>query len=273
MQNLLPSCTQASFRSSLLNKGSSDAGLQKLLDEAVDRIKERLFPKASFPTPSARFVHIVHTAEGLTYPILLEASQRIAQRPETVVRALVGASPGEIVRGATLPNVGKIFLSENEWCIETLVHEALHSLSTFAVRTDLNERYRLVIEGLTECLTEHLLSTCFTDIYDSCLKAKQTYCSLTYAYEAKIWCAIADIVGYQTIAPVYFWHGRSDWESLFNEFVLSIRKTGCPRFENILETPGKLAVMARLHQECGRRMGERYGKIYRELSERYDQVV
>lgn len=253
----------------MLLRCSSDSGLEELLDETIRKIEKTLIPKASFPTPSIHFEQTLQSEDGRLHRIFLGPSQRITQQPESVARALLGASPGDIVRGVTLHNFGKIFLSENQWCIETLVHETLHRLSIFALRPDINRQYRLMVEGLTECFTEYLLSTHFADIYDSCLKKKGTYCSLTYAYETKIWCALTRVVGYHVIAPIYFWQGRSDWEALFGEFTLSIRKAGYPRFENVLEAPGKLAIMARLHQECGRRMGEKYGEAYRKLSERY----
>jgi len=254
----------------MLERGRSDGGLGKLLDEAVDKIRKTLFSEACFANPSTRFQRTVQTEEGLIFPLLLDSSQRITQVPETVVRTLLGAFPYDVVRGVTLYEVGKILLSENQWCIETLIHEVLHSLSIFAVRTDVGQHYRLMVDGLTECLTEHVLSRYHAGTYNSCLRAKGTYCTLTYPYETKIWCALASVIGYDRIVPIYFWTGRTDWETIFDEFAQAIRKAGYPKFENVLKAPGKLAVMARLHQECGRRIGAIYGKAYRQLSERYD---
>jgi len=254
----------------MLRRGSLDGGLEGLLGEAVDRIRKTLFSEACFANPSVQFQHLVRTHGGLTFPFHLGSSQRIIQVPETVVKALLQASPSDIVRGATLYEVGKILLSETQWCIETLVHEALHSLSVFGVRTDICLRYRPMVEGLTECLTEHVLSEHYADAYNNCLRPKGTYCSLTYRYETGIWCALANVIGYERIAPIYFWNKRRDWENLFDEFAQAIRRAGYAKFENVLKAPGKLALMARLHQECGLRIGGKYHEAYRQLSEKYD---
>jgi hypothetical protein len=253
----------------MLQSCSSDAALEGLLDETINKVRKTLFPQASLSTQSRRFQASGHTEDDTAYFVLLETPQRIVQKPEAVVRALTGTPPGGILRGVSLHDFGKIILSENQWCIETLVHETLHRLSIFALRGDLNQRYRLMIEGLTECLTEYLLSKHFVSTYNDCLRANGTYCSLTYRYETAIWCAMASVVGYSIIVPIYFWHGRTDWESLFDDLVLSVRRAGYPRFANILKTPGKLPVMTRFHQECGRRLGEKYSAAYREVSDRY----
>jgi hypothetical protein len=127
-----------------------------------------------------------------------------------------------------------------------------------------------MVEGLTEYLTEHVLLRHYASTYNGCLRDKGTYCSMTYRYETKIWCALASVIRYEKIVPMYFWKGRADWETLFDEFVQAIRGAGYPRFGNVLKLPGKMAFMTRLHQECGRRIGDVYGKAYREVSERYD---
>jgi hypothetical protein len=74
------------------------------------------------------------------------------------------------------------------------------------------------------------------------------------------------VIGYPKLNQIYFWQGRNDWEGLFQELVLHIRKS-YPKFQNILTTPGKLAIMARLHQECGKKIGDKYSQAYRKNPE------
>jgi hypothetical protein len=252
----------------MLERASPAGGLQGLLDEVTGMIKKTLFSEACFANQSVPVTRTVNTG-GVRFPLFLGPSERIAQVPEIVVKELLGASPYDVVRGATFYDIGKILLSKNQWCIETLIHETLHSLSIFGLVPDIRRRYTPMIEGLTECLTEYMLSANYAGPYN-CLRQKNTYCTLTYPYETRIWCALANVIGYRGIASIYFWNKRNDWETLFEEFSQGIRKAGYPKFENVLKVPGKLAPMVRLHQECARAIGIRYGEAHRQVSEKYD---
>lgn len=225
-------------------------------------IRTRLFPAASFANPSTNFTEIVRTNDG-TIPVILSQSQRVAEQPLEVVNSLGQAAPGMLLRGLTRYDVGKILLSKDNWCIETLLHEALHSVSIFGTRTDLIPRYSPLVEGLTESLTQFLLQKDYPGPYANCLRVRATHCTLTYPYETRIWCAIASVIGYTPLTKIYFWQGNKDWEALFDAFIADVRKAGHHKFQNVLRTPRKLAPMVRLHQECGRRLGDKYSAAYR----------
>jgi len=261
----LPQCLEPSTRDPAVKLAQSSQGLDELLQDTLKCISNEIFANPSFSNQSIELQQLVRT-HGNTVPIIIPASQRLAVYPEYVVKELFHTRPDMILKGLTLYSHGKILLNRERWCVETLLHEVLHSVSVFGQRLDLLFPYERFIEGLTECYTQFLLARSYSRVHGRCLLTQDTYCTLTYPYETIIWCAIADVIGYQKLNRIYFWQGRNDWETLFQDLVLHVRKT-YPRFQNILTAAGKLPIMARLHQECGKKIGDKYSQAYRKYSE------
>jgi hypothetical protein len=254
------------MRDSALKQSETHQGLDQLMQDTLRWISTSLYPKPTFPNQSLELQHVVKTHDGTVVPVIIPATQRLAIYPESVVKEVSHAAPGMVMRGVTLYSHGKVLLSRDLWCIETLLHEVLHSVSVFGARLDLIPSFRLMIEGLTECFTQFLLLKHYSRVHEKCVRTEGTYCSLTYRYETVIWCALAEIIGYQALNQIYFWNGQKDWEALFEGLVNHIRKK-YPGFQNILTSHSKLPTMTRLHQECGKRMGAKYSEAYRSYSD------
>jgi hypothetical protein len=168
------------------------------------------------------------------------------------------AGPG-FRRGLYHPGCGKIFLNRDTWCLKTLYHETLHSVSVFSCRVDLKPRTEKFAEGLTEFLTGLLLWKAHPYCYENCWrKESRKECHYTYAPFTNYWCAFFRRVHVQQITDVFFWNDNSSWETIFGEFIGRIQMMGHPGFTNILLTKSPFHLAILFHDECVTNFGAEY---------------
>ncbi len=259
------------FWTTLLTQISSPGGLQNWLNQILTDIKQILFPRALFGNPSLDLTYNQMYAGAVVGTVVIPASQRIAEVPEPdILQFYPAAKPGGELRGVTVYESGKILLNPGYWCLETLIHETLHSVSIFSQRKDLGVTYRPLIEGLTECLTGYLLFRRYQYPYENCVNSADRPCKYTYAYETRVWCSFCHVIGISETYPMYFWDGNTAWEKLFQGFVDRIHQLDYPTFANILTSHSKLPAMTQLHQQCGINFKDAYGNAYRSLEGRLD---
>jgi len=165
---------------------------------------------------------------------------------------------------------GRIFLVKGRWCIKTLVHETLHGASITAARTELGRQYYMLFEGLTEFYCGYLLSKHYPKCYESWKGEIFKACSMRVQYYPHLWGAMCKFISIQHLGEIYFWRGRSDWETLFEDFVNNIRKEGYPRFRNILQTSGQLPFVQYLRDECIRNFCDKFKRMYESVTEALD---
>ncbi|MDG7018498.1 MAG: hypothetical protein JRN73_09135 [Nitrososphaerota archaeon] len=241
-------------------------GLVSCHQEAFEAIKTELFEGASFPVDSVEIAGTVNWRGTTINNLFISKDVRIVELEESQILGFApGYTPGGSLRGLTVYELRKVLLNRNYWCVETLVHETLHSLSITARRLDLGTRYSQLFEGLTEFLTSFVLMKRYPYCYEHCLNDKSRPCYYTYQYETKIWSALCHVIPIRALVPIYFWNDDLDWENLFGRFVDTIRRNGYPRFPNILHDKSRLAAMVRLHQACGSNFGTEYSKAWRSL--------
>jgi len=228
------------------------------LDSVIATIQSELFPQAQFANPSVW----ITIRQGSLARVTIPADVRVIEVQETDVLQMVpGASPGD-VRGVYNQDMGKILLNSNLWCIETLVHETLHAVSTFSVRNDLGLKLRLLVEGLTEFYTGYILFKAFPNCYATCWRNESVCgCQCTYKMQVKIWSSLCHFIPIKETCGIYFWNGSSDWESKWVSFIQRIRESGYPKFKDVLQNPKTLG-WALLRQECINNFGSNYKKIY-----------
>ena len=62
--------------------------------------------------------------------------------------------------------------------------------------------------------------------------------------------------------PIYFYDKSTDWESLFDSFIVRIREINGSNFTNILQEPTTKPIMSAFHQECLNHLGSKYEQAY-----------
>jgi len=71
----------------------------------------------------------------------------------------------ENIAGSYCTKTGRIFMIKKEWCFSNLIHEALHSRSSFSKMSPPPSNLQFVYDGLTELLTGVVLSRKIPDCY------------------------------------------------------------------------------------------------------------
>lgn len=175
-----------------------------------------------------------------------------------------------LLKGIYIPDMGKIFLNHQLWCLKTLIHETLHSLSVSSSSSSTNRQYVQFFEGLTELYTGYLLKKQYDFCYNNCWKTcKESLCYCTYQRDVKIWLGICHFIPFNYTFPLYFWNGEDRWEALWRVFIERIRNYGYPKFEMIIDQDKKPKWLA-LHQEALKRFGREYLEIYNDIENPLD---
>ena len=231
------------------------------LDTIMDQIRSYLFSGIHQPNPSREFNYLFRSGNEI------RASKhiKVIELEEEDIIELTNNKYTSQLKGLYIPDLGKIFLNHQLWCLETFIHETLHSLS---VSSSYSSNYRLYMqffEGLTELYTGYLLRRHYDFCYNNCWKTcKESLCYCTYQREVKIWLGICHFVPLKYTFPLYFWDGEDRWESLWRVFIERIREYGYPRFEMIIDQDKKPKWLA-LHQEALKRFGREYLDIYNDI--------
>ena len=161
----------------------SPSGLDVLRNTAISLIRKNLYSNAHMVNPSNA------VTLNLTYPIIGEhtiAPSEIIYEVEKIdLDRLLQMDTGGL-KGCYNYGEGKIFLVRNNWCIETIIHETLHSCSRFSIQTEL-QKYLNLYEGLTEFFTGYILYKEFQDCYNNCFRTTGQLCQMTYDNYIKLW--------------------------------------------------------------------------------------
>ncbi len=139
--------------------------------------------------------------------------------------------------GAYLFNSGTILLRLNKksesYCKNTVLHETLHSVSTYSRIWDkaegIIEKHRQLSEGLTECLTGYILSVKNAHCYGIYKLSRAEKCKIAYRTTTKLFCSLAQVVGLKPLANLYL-SKQSSFADTWNQFIDDIHDAGFKRF-------------------------------------------
>jgi len=230
--------------------------LETMLNQSISDIKGAIFIGAKKPNPSIQCQLRASGSLGIDLP----ASVRICEVTEPMWSLNFSGYPH--VRALYVPTLGKIFLHQGRWCRKTLIHEALHSLSVFNVRTDLNS-FLFLREGLTEFLTGYILFKRYTGCYDAWRQKTYPDCRIAgYERNVRLWCAFCNFVSIKPVSRMYFWDPASDWQTSYNEFIDAIHSAGHVGFRDIMAVQPPVTLEEAFVQECIDNFGPKFKDIY-----------
>ena len=213
------------------------------LDQVILDIKQSLFNNATFVNPSRSYT--INVGGGIA--ISIPASTRIYEISKPI---WPHAFPRwRSARGLHLPSFGKILLHQDNWCRKTLIHEALHSLSVFNVRSDLL-RYRFLCEGITEFLTGYILFRKYSKCYEAWRQERFAECKVTYKRQARLWCVFCNFIGIKEVVKIYFWNPSISWQQNYNQFLDAIHNAGYLNFRDIFMLDPTPTLEEVFKQEC-----------------------
>lgn len=174
--------------------------IQSKLDALVKAINEGLNVKTSRAKSSSDCViYDPICAEPL---ITLKASEDAKEVTIDQFSKILGRFE-EGISGSYCPKTGKIFLIKSEWCYCNLIHEALHSRSTFSKTYPPPKNLEFVYEGITELLVGLVLKRRLPECYriwqlvDSCFLEP-------YAKFVKPWMFLTFKTDFDPIIILYF---------------------------------------------------------------------
>ena len=166
-------------------------------------------------------------------------------------------------RGLYIEDGGKLLLTRDHWCTETLVHETLHSLSSFSTDTSLRKRLKLLYEGLTEFLTGYVLWKEYPACHSDCWpEASNSHCSMTYVGITKLWWTVFQFIPIEFGTELYFWTPSMSLTDKIKAFQDRIKRNGYPNFREVLLTQSSLDSTTIFRDECMRSFGKkRFNRI------------
>jgi len=231
--------------------------LETMLNHGISDIKDVVFIDAKKPNPS---IQCQLSAIGGGFGIVLPPSVRICEVPEALWS--VNFPDYRHARGIYRISLGKVFLRQGKWCRKTLIHEALHSLSVFNVRTDLHQ-FLFLREGITEFLTGFLLFKRYIQCYNAWRQKTYPECRIAdYERYVRLWSAFCNFVNIKAVAGIYFWKPRSDWQTAYNEFLTEIHHAGYANFRDIFTLEPVISLEQAFIQECMDNFGPSFRDIY-----------
>jgi hypothetical protein len=215
-------------------EGVASTSIDAAVREALACIQTHLYPGAVLP-PSAKF------------------------RSITALQAIIESKQSN--RGVWDPAKIEMTLIEGLWCVKVVLHETLHSVSSFQ---SLKEALQLqpLFEGLTECLAGYLLYKGFQYSYSNCWKPDDPLipCQLTYERNCRHWSAFFHFVPIKTIVPLYF-ERLPDWGTMCSRFVEYVRVSGYKTFQDVLGgvlTAARPTTELDFWIECKRSLGKKF---------------
>ena len=206
--------------------------LDRKLDDAINDIREILFTNAQTP------------CKGGLKEINIASDVGVLRRSLPPTLRIIELSNKDWVinfppkwhhaRGVQDSLVGKIFLQKNNWCRETLLHEALHSLSVFN-DLDLRRRYSVFEDGLTEFFVGLILFKKYPDCYSNWLLESFAKCSMTHQRTVRQFYAFSNYISCRTLMKLYFWVPNRAWTTARSDFITEIQSSGYNKFSDILD--------------------------------------
>jgi len=122
---------------------------QSKLDTVIKMIEKGLNAKTFRVKPPEE--HAFYDPISSDELMILKASEDVREVRIDEFSKIMG-NPEEGIAGSYCTKTGKIFLIKNEWCISNLIHEALHSRSTFSKISPPPKNLEFIYEGITELL-------------------------------------------------------------------------------------------------------------------------
>jgi hypothetical protein len=124
--------------------------------------------------------------------------------------------------------------NNNSWCRKTLIHEILHGVSLYSriwnKFPNIISKHKMLIEGITECLTGYVLFKRHQDCYNG-WKTNQLYrCSISYRPSVRLWCSFSQIVGIMDLAKFHL-SLEDNFINPWSRLIQSIHSIGFPQFD------------------------------------------
>jgi len=240
--------------------GESLQVLSGKLEQAIHDIQEVLFPSAQSPCRGAVMSIRTPTHLGIRTRYL-SSETKIVELSEqdwylNVPRRWHDA------RGIQRPLFDKILLKRNNWCRETMLHEALHRFSVFTSDFDLRRRFSVLEDGITEFLVGYILFKKHPYCYSSWISNSFRECSMTYRRSVRRFYAFCNFVNVKSLIALYFWQPNRTWADAWSQLISNIRNSGYPDFRDVIEVYSWAEPTEYFFEECEERFGTRFRTIY-----------
>ena len=231
---------------------SSRNNFDQALTNALADIKGELHPSATFVVVQpAQFTYLNY---GYTTTIP-QGTNRLSEIDAFMFDGIFGTGK----RGLYVPESGRIFVRQTSWCLHTIIHETLHSVSTFAIHQNIKfgNRYPFLNEGMTEFLSGYILSRRYPDCYIFWKRRYPTVrCSSSIGYQrmARIWYTFCRFIPLDIVEKVFFNVNSLSWGTQLTTFLQDITNRGYTFSDPIRQVGGILE--DRFLAECKRSFGE-----------------
>lgn len=247
---------------------TTPAGLDLLRKTAIDLIKTHLYSNAQMVNSSTSVTLEVSYPEMGTFTI--PPSDVIIELEKIDLDKYLKIDTTGI-KGCYIPFDGKLFLVKNNWCIETVIHETLHSCSRFST-TDELQKYLNLYEGMTEFLTGYILYKEYRDCYANCFRTIGQLCQMTYEKYIKLWAGFCNFISLKNLVGLYFPTSKS-WDDEVNTLIKTVNDLGYA-FNNPF-TKGGLPSELKFEIQCRKAFGDKFIKICnnRNLFSDYSTVI
>ena len=248
---------------------TSPSGLNELRKTAINLIKKHLYPDAQ----------MVNQSNAVTLHVSYPAIGEYTISPSDIIFEIEKMDLDNFLKidttgwkGCYNFIEGKIFLIRDNWCIETIIHETLHSCSRFSVQSEL-QKYLNLYEGLTEFFTGYILYKEFQDCYTNCFRTIGQACQMTYEDYIKLCSGFCNFVSLKHLIGLYFLTANS-WDVEVEKFVKSVNNLGYTNFKNPFAR-GKLATEIKFEIQCRNAFGGSFQKICndRKLFSNYSTII
>ena len=130
---------------------------------------------------------------------IMSESQRVREVTEAQYFRIRGERE-EGTKGTYHNESGKIFLVADKWCLSTLIHETLHSRSSFS---KIPENFEFVTEGITEFLVGRILKNKLPNCFNEWCKLDACF-SRGYVQYVKPWLFLSLKFDFTPIKDLYF---------------------------------------------------------------------
>ena len=232
-------------------------GLERMAQRILDVVRSQVYTDAQLvDQPVDMWITLISQGGARKFS---GKNERVVELDEVDLRENIPYArlyPLGKVQGAHPPSSGKIFLVKDNWCLKSLIHDTLHCTAINAKRPDLSG-YQIMFEGLTEFYTGYTMFRQYPDCYQAWKERTHEICSIGESVDfVQVLGAICHFVSINVLAMIYFWQAHSNWEDSFRGFAQRVRRSGYPKFRNILNTAGGLDLRVRLIDESKRAFGK-----------------
>ncbi len=244
------------------------ANFDQALADVLADIKSQLYPSASFAieTPGLFFYN------KYGYPTTISTeSCRLTEFDPFIFEATFGRG----VAGTYNLPTGRIFVKETKWCRHSLIHETLHSVSTFAEANNWRRgmSYLFINEGLTDLLASFISWKLHNDCYVTWKnRPALVKCIPSSGYNkmARIWYTFCRFMPFNSIVELYFNDKKLSWTDQWANFLNEIAEAGYT-FNDPLSQRSQVILEDRFLFECKKSFGENeVERIYEEDSYDFD---